>query len=63
MSKPRVLDLFSGAGGFSLGFELAGCKIIGAIEHDKWAADTFQHNHIGAKMLLGDIECDISVQR
>ena len=56
MSKPRVLDLFSGAGGFSLGFELAGCKIIGAIEHDKWAADTFQHNHIGAKMLLGDIE-------
>ena len=51
-----MLDLFSGAGGFSLGFELAGCKIIGAIEHDKWAADTFQRNHIGTKMLLGDIE-------
>ena len=56
MSNPKVLDLFSGAGGFSLGFELAGCKIIGAIEHDKWAADTFQRNHIGTKMLLGDIE-------
>lgn len=56
MSKPKVLDLFSGAGGFSLGFEMAGCDIIGAIEHDKWAADTFQFNHKKAKMLLGDIE-------
>ena len=56
MSKPKVFDLFSGAGGFSLGFELAGCEIIGAIEHDKWAAETFQHNHTGAKMLFGDIE-------
>lgn len=56
MNKPKVLDLFSGAGGFSLGFEMAGCEIIGAIEHDKWAADTFQYNHKKAKMLLGDIE-------
>lgn len=56
MIKPKVLDLFSGAGGFSLGFEMAGCDIIGAIEHDKWAADTFQFNHKKAKMLLGDIE-------
>lgn len=56
MSKPKVLDLFSGAGGFSLGFEMAGCNIIGAIEHDKWAADTFQYNHKRTKMLLGDIE-------
>lgn len=56
MKKPKVLDLFSGAGGFSLGFEMAGCEIIGAIEHDKWAADTFQYNHKKAKMLLGDIE-------
>lgn len=56
MNKLKVLDLFSGAGGFSLGFEMAGCEIIGAIEHDKWAADTFQYNHKKTKMLLGDIE-------
>jgi len=56
MSKVKVFDVFSGAGGFSLGFEMAGCKIIGAIEHDKWAADTFSCNHPDAKMLLGDIE-------
>lgn len=52
----KVFDVFSGAGGFSLGFELAGCEIIGAIEHDKWAADTFSYNHPKAKMMIGDIE-------
>lgn len=54
--KLKVFDVFSGAGGFSLGFEMAGCDIIGAIEHDKWAADTFSYNHPKAKMMLGDIE-------
>ncbi len=54
--KPLVFDVFSGAGGFSLGFEMAGCKVIAAIEHDKWAADTFSYNHPNATMMLGDIE-------
>lgn len=40
--KYNVLDTFAGAGGFSLGFHLTGkYKIIGAIEFDQWAADTF----------------------
>lgn len=52
----KVFDVFSGAGGFSCGFEMAGCDVIGAIERDKWAADTFTYNHPNAKMLLGDIE-------
>lgn len=54
--KPVVFDVFSGAGGFSLGFEMAGCEVVAAIEHDKWAADTFSFNHPKAKMMLGDIE-------
>lgn len=50
-----VLDTFAGAGGFSLGFELAGVKVIGAIEVDRWASETFQFNHPGATVLQGDI--------
>jgi len=56
MTKPTVFDVFAGAGGFSLGFEMAGCEIIGAIERDKWATDTFSYNHPNAKVMLGDIE-------
>jgi len=54
--KPKIIDVFSGAGGFSLGFELAGCETIVAIEKDKWAADTFSHNHPYTLMLNGDVE-------
>ncbi|MBY0478690.1 MAG: DNA cytosine methyltransferase [Chitinophagaceae bacterium] len=53
----KVLDTFAGAGGFSLGFDLSGhFNIIGAIEFDKWAADTFQYNHPNATTLVGDIQ-------
>ncbi|MGI2903971.1 DNA cytosine methyltransferase [Tolypothrix sp. VBCCA 56010] len=52
----KVLDVFAGAGGFSLGFKLAGNSIIGAIEEDEWAAETFAYNHKDAKVLVGDIQ-------
>ena len=51
----KILDLFAGAGGFSLGFQLAGFDIIGAVEVDEWASDTFKFNHPEAKVLVGDI--------
>ena len=54
-SNMNVLDLFAGAGGFSLGFQLADYNVVGAVEVDKWAAETFQHNHPAAKVLVGDI--------
>ncbi len=50
-----VLDTFSGAGGFSLGFELAGAKVIGAIEIDSWACETFKFNNPNAVVIQGDI--------
>ena len=50
-----VLDTFAGAGGFSLGFQLAGAKVIGAIEIDQWASETFQFNHPDATVMQGDI--------
>lgn len=41
---PRVLDLFAGCGGMSLGFQKAGCQIIGGIEIDPRAAETHGRN-------------------
>jgi len=50
-----VLDTFAGAGGFSLGFQLAGAKVIGAIEIDQWASETFKFNHPDAIVMQNDI--------
>lgn len=52
------IDIFSGAGGLSLGAEMAGVKISSAIEINKSAAQTFLRNHKGSKVLQGDI-CEI----
>ena len=53
----RVLDTFSGAGGFSYGFEKTGLfEIVGAIEKDSWAAETFEFNHPNTKVLVNSLE-------
>lgn len=50
-AKPRVLDLFAGCGGLSLGFHTAGFALKGAIEMDADAAATYGHNfHEGADL-------------
>lgn len=54
-NKIKVLDTFAGAGGFSLGFHLAGAEIIGAIEIDSWATETFAFNHPESLVLKTDI--------
>jgi DNA-cytosine methyltransferase len=51
----RALDLFSGAGGMSCGFEWMGGVVCGGIDNDASAAATFQRNHPDAKVWAEDI--------
>ena len=57
MKKQRFIgiDLFSGAGGMSLGAELAGISVQYAVEKDIHAAQTYQLNHPNTIMLNSDI--------
>lgn len=43
-SRPKVVDLFAGAGGMSLGFEQAGFDVIAAVELDPIHAATHHFN-------------------
>ena len=49
------IDLFSGAGGLSLGAELAGIEIKMAVEKDKAAALTYSNNHHDVMVINDDI--------
>jgi DNA (cytosine-5)-methyltransferase 1 len=51
----NAIDIFSGAGGMSIGAAMAGIKIDLAIENNSHAAATFQHNHPNAKVICDDI--------
>lgn len=42
--RPRVLDLFSGCGGLSLGFSAAGFEIVAAIDNDPIASASYGTN-------------------
>jgi DNA (cytosine-5)-methyltransferase 1 len=49
-----ALDLFSGAGGLSLGLKHAGFKLLGAIDNDAAAVETYKRN-LGNHIILADI--------
>ena len=51
----KVIDLFAGCGGFSVGFQQAGFQIVKAVEFDKQIADSYIRNHAGTQMLAEDI--------
>ena len=53
--KPVAIDLFAGAGGFSLGFEMAGFSVPLSVEIDTWACDTLRYNRPEMTVVQQDI--------
>ena len=55
MKRNKVIDLFAGVGGMSLGFEMAGFDVVLANEYDKEIAEAYIKNHPNTKMIAKDI--------
>lgn len=55
MKKYKILDLFSGCGGFSSGFEQAGFKVVAALDKFPSALKTLKYNHQDVKTFCCDI--------
>ena len=58
-----VLDLFSGCGGLSVGFEQAGFKVIAGVDYDEPALNTFKHNHRGSHAIHLDLSKDNAMEQ
>lgn len=54
----KVIDLFAGCGGLSIGFQQAGFQIIKAVEFDKEIAESYKYNHQDTQMYAEDI-CNV----
>jgi DNA (cytosine-5)-methyltransferase 1 len=54
-ARPRAIDLFSGCGGLTLGLKRAGFQVIGAVEIDRLAVDTYLVNHPEVHLWAQDI--------
>ncbi len=52
----KVIDLFAGCGGLSLGFMQAGYDVNQAVEFDSVIANTYQRNHPEVDMIVDDIK-------
>ncbi|MBM7700928.1 DNA cytosine methyltransferase [Kurthia huakuii] len=52
---PNIIDLFSGVGGISLGFQQAGFNVLLANEIDKDISESYKKNHPNIRMINEDI--------
>jgi DNA (cytosine-5)-methyltransferase 1 len=53
--NPKVISLFSGAGGMDIGFEAAGFDIAVAVEFDPSCCETLKKNRPNTPVIEGDI--------
>jgi DNA (cytosine-5)-methyltransferase 1 len=53
--KLNAVDIFSGAGGMSIGASMAGIHVVVAVEYDNHAAATFKTNHPKSEIITDDI--------
>ena len=60
-NKKYMIDLFSGCGGLSFGFEQAGFECIVGVDFDKPALKTFKYNHPKATAMHLDLSQDDSI--
>lgn len=56
MNKPKAIDLFSGAGGLTLGLKKAGFDVIAAVEMNEIAAKSYSMNHKSELVYRADIK-------
>lgn len=59
--KLTAIDLFSGCGGFSYGFQQAGFQVLLGVDNTEIALKTFKHNHSGSNTLLLDLHKDSAI--
>lgn len=60
-NKKYMIDLFSGCGGLSFGFEQAGFECIIGVDFDKPALETFKYNHPNASAMHLDLSKEESI--
>jgi len=53
--NPKIIDLFAGVGGLSLGFEMAGFDVALANEYDPSIAESYIKNRSSTNMIVADI--------
>jgi len=54
--KPKAIDLFSGCGGLTVGLKRAGFEVVGAVELDPLASETYVSNHPKVHLWTQDIK-------
>ncbi|MDB4603408.1 DNA cytosine methyltransferase [Cyclobacteriaceae bacterium] len=61
--KLTAIDLFSGCGGFSYGFQQAGFQVLLGVDNSEIALKTFARNHKNSKTLNIDLHSDEAIDK